>query len=352
LRITIKKIAEVTGVSKSAVDRALKNQGGVSEETRKKVLKTAKELGYTPNSIGRALRLQNETIKFALVSDFRYVDLQVKHGAQRAQSELKDFGVELKTYKAPDVGYEGQVKALCRIKKDDSIKGVILKAKNHAAVSKAIDEVVESGKPVVTVVSDQPGTRRLYYIGQNHYKSGRVAGSLMHIKLMGKGNVIIFEEANSYDSYKNRLRGFRDAISERPGSVSISEVLKINEGAPENYEIALNMLKSHNDVQGIFVTGASHSEIAEALKDVGRSNEIVLIGYDILKGTYKQVKEGAVDFVITQNPYYQGYEAVKVLFNNVFHSIKPQKHTKYMSCNIWEKESIPDDYQEANELFI
>lgn len=53
--ITSKQIAEICGVSRGTVDRAINGRPGVNEETKQKILKKAEELGYTPNFAGRCL---------------------------------------------------------------------------------------------------------------------------------------------------------------------------------------------------------------------------------------------------------------------------------------------------------
>jgi len=56
--ITIKEIAEMAGVSVSAVSFVLNNKKGVSDATRKRVLDVIKENHYTPNVNSRRLILQ------------------------------------------------------------------------------------------------------------------------------------------------------------------------------------------------------------------------------------------------------------------------------------------------------
>jgi LacI family transcriptional regulator len=51
----IKDIARDLGVSSMTVSKALRNQFDISEETRKRVLKRAEELGYQPNLVARGL---------------------------------------------------------------------------------------------------------------------------------------------------------------------------------------------------------------------------------------------------------------------------------------------------------
>ncbi|KAA8818671.1 LacI family transcriptional regulator [Bifidobacterium rousetti] len=53
--ITIADVAKASGVSKSAVSYALNGKAGVSEETRAKVLKLARSMGWKPNSAAKSL---------------------------------------------------------------------------------------------------------------------------------------------------------------------------------------------------------------------------------------------------------------------------------------------------------
>ena len=53
--VRIKDIARDLGVSSMTVSKALRNQFDISEETRKRVIKRAEELGYRPNLVARGL---------------------------------------------------------------------------------------------------------------------------------------------------------------------------------------------------------------------------------------------------------------------------------------------------------
>ncbi|MES2968193.1 MAG: LacI family DNA-binding transcriptional regulator, partial [Pseudomonadota bacterium] len=50
---TLKQVAELAGVSRSAVSRAFTEGASVSAKTRAKVEKAAKTLGYSPNILAR-----------------------------------------------------------------------------------------------------------------------------------------------------------------------------------------------------------------------------------------------------------------------------------------------------------
>ena len=55
-KITLKDIAEVTGLSINSVSRALKDKDSISLETRKMVQQVAKDMGYIPNSLASSMR--------------------------------------------------------------------------------------------------------------------------------------------------------------------------------------------------------------------------------------------------------------------------------------------------------
>ncbi|MBC2600412.1 LacI family DNA-binding transcriptional regulator [Puniceicoccus vermicola] len=52
-RPTILQLAKLTGFSQGAVSRAINGQGGISDATRERILKAAREIGYAPNPSAR-----------------------------------------------------------------------------------------------------------------------------------------------------------------------------------------------------------------------------------------------------------------------------------------------------------
>lgn len=67
---TIKDVAKKCGVSVTAVSYALNGKGEVKEETKNKILKTAEEMGYVPNSFARSLK-NHKTMRVGIfVTDF------------------------------------------------------------------------------------------------------------------------------------------------------------------------------------------------------------------------------------------------------------------------------------------
>lgn len=65
--ITVKEIARLAGVSRGTVDRALKNRGGISEKTKKRILEIAEQYDYKSNIIGKALVYSGKPIHISAI---------------------------------------------------------------------------------------------------------------------------------------------------------------------------------------------------------------------------------------------------------------------------------------------
>ena len=65
-------VAKLAGVSVATVSRALSKPAMVREELRERVLEAARELGYSPNSAARALRLMRTSVIGVLVPTLDY----------------------------------------------------------------------------------------------------------------------------------------------------------------------------------------------------------------------------------------------------------------------------------------
>ena len=54
--VSLKDISEACNVSVATVSKALNNQSDISEKTKARIQKVAKEMGYYPNSAAKALK--------------------------------------------------------------------------------------------------------------------------------------------------------------------------------------------------------------------------------------------------------------------------------------------------------
>ncbi len=66
--VTSQQVAQLAGVSQSAVSRTFTPGASISPATREKVLKAARELGYRPNAIARSLNTARSRIIGVVIS--------------------------------------------------------------------------------------------------------------------------------------------------------------------------------------------------------------------------------------------------------------------------------------------
>ena len=75
---TIKDIARIARLSPTAVSMALNDRSGVSEKSREKIKRIAKDIGYQPNYIAKALiskRSQSIGLIVSTIGDPFYTEL-------------------------------------------------------------------------------------------------------------------------------------------------------------------------------------------------------------------------------------------------------------------------------------
>ena len=70
MAVTIQQIADLAGVSRGTVDRALNNRGRIRPEVAEKIKEIAKELGYQPNMAAKALSTANHALQIGVIIQY------------------------------------------------------------------------------------------------------------------------------------------------------------------------------------------------------------------------------------------------------------------------------------------
>ncbi len=153
----IARLAHELGISTGTVSRALNGKPDVSESTRKRVLETARRLGYAPNHAARALaqgvtRAIGFMIELApeTASTNDYFFMGVFDGMQ---SILREFGLDLLVL--PCASNEDHYTYLERVVSRSAVDGMIL-ASTHR-VDRRIELLQSSGIPFVTLGRSSTG---------------------------------------------------------------------------------------------------------------------------------------------------------------------------------------------------
>ncbi len=147
--VSMKDIANYCGVSVATVSKALNGQTDIGQLTRKKIIAAAKELGYTGNSVARALKT-NRTYNLGIVfEDLQNSGFMHEYFAAILNSfrfEAERFGYDI-TFLNRGVGGEGTSYLQHAVYR--AVDGVVLICADF--FKPQVQELVNSDIPVVTL---------------------------------------------------------------------------------------------------------------------------------------------------------------------------------------------------------
>ena len=97
--VTIEEIAKLSKCSVSTVSKALNGYTDISEKTRKRVLKIAKELGYVPNATAQSLvRKRSNTLGVVYEVEYGLMNLFFSSILEAFRREAMQRGYDICYY--------------------------------------------------------------------------------------------------------------------------------------------------------------------------------------------------------------------------------------------------------------
>ena len=191
--------------------------------------------------------------------------------------------------------------------------GILISVADPEAVDGGIYRAIDAGIPVITIDSDAPASKRLFFIGTNNYQAGLIGGKRLVQELKGKGNVVVFTMP-SQPNLEERFRGYKDAIQNYP-DINIAGVVDIK-GDPRIAFDSTNQILSVEKKQHIdaFVCleALSGKEVASVLNSNGIKGKKI-IAMDTDPETLQWIQKGVIAATISQKPYTMAYLGLKML---------------------------------------
>jgi ribose transport system substrate-binding protein len=191
--------------------------------------------------------------------------------------------------------------------------GILISVANSALLAPEIDAAIAAGIPVLTVDSDAPESKRLYFIGTNNLEAGRLGGHRAAAKLNGKGNVVFFTNPGQ-PNLDQRLKGYEEVFATYPG-IKVIEVADIKGDSGTAMDKATEYLARTGAAKVdafICLESASGKDVGEVFKR-REVKDRLLVAMDLAVGTLLLVQEGTVDSTISQKPYTMGWLGLKAL---------------------------------------
>jgi LacI family transcriptional regulator len=349
--VTLEDIGRALNLSRSTISRAMNMSSLVNEQTRRKVLETAKALGFRPNRAARSLVMNKERhVAVVVFSEPDYFWRELRAGVQRAANELRDYRVHV-NYISTDIADPHEQNRVLRELAGQGIDGIAISPNDPQVVAGAIDELIGGGIPVITVSSDIPQSGRLCYVGCDYYRAGRIAGDLLGRLLNGKGKIAVITFSGAVLSISQRIEGFADAIRSFPG-LAIARQDALSRTGEETYDFVRRLLRDEPEIAGLFVSYGVLEQAGNALRDAGVARKVALIGYDLSEQIATLIRGGVVDATICQEPFNQGYYPVKILSDYLIENRVPPLKTISTKLEIVMRENLPFFENEASSYSL
>src|SRR6202041_3686094 len=264
---------------------------------------------------------------------FVSANLQVPYW-QTAEAGFTKAAQELKV-RAGFLGPQNYDPAAERATLDQAVQkqpsGILLGVTDAALLQESIDKAIAAGIPVVTIDSDAPASKRLFFIGTNNYQVGVTGGERLAKELKGKGNVVVFTMPDQHNM-QDRLRGYKDALEH--AGIKITRVVDIQGDPRIAFDTTTQIIGKEKDQVDAFVCleAQSGKEGAGVLNSYHVTGKFVM-AMDTAPETLHWIQKGGILATIAQKPYTMAFVGMQML-DNLYHHKPPSLETD------WSKDSF------------
>jgi LacI family transcriptional regulator len=307
-RFPLKEIARQSGLSTATIDRAINGRAHVSPQTKARVATAIAELeGQEAQLFARGRRM---FFDFVVEAPDRF-SREIKRAAENVLPRI-GIAVCRPRFVMHEIMDEVDVlQVLERIAKRGS-HGVCLKVRDVPAVRAAVDVLVASGIPVVTLVTDLTTTQRIAYVGLDNQSAGQTAAYLIS-KTVGdiSGTVLTSRSNDQFLGEEEREAAFTLALKRLCPKLRLVDV---SGGGGVPYEALRTLHRTVKDLdhlRAVYSMGGGNQSILNVLEQNGLVPDIY-IAHDLDKDNRALMKAGHLSFVL--------YHDLGVDLGNVFHA--------------------------------
>lgn len=310
MAVTLKDVAQKSGVNVSTVSRALNNSYGVHEETRRHVLKVAARLNYRANQVARGLVTGRSHSIALVISDIRNPFFaEVARGAEDAAFHADRNLVLCNS----DLNAEKQMRYIDWLLAK-RIDGIVMNS--VAPLGPVLQEQLRAAGVPIVLLNLSSADRRFSVGRFSSVVADNVAGGEMAANyLIDLGHVRVIhitgprEHGNFIDRVKGFLRVFRDRGLPKP------EIVYGEHTFAAAYQSATQRLKRDRKITAVF---AGNDVIAFGCirammeKGIRVPEDVSIIGFDNIE--MAQISSPPLT-TIDQPKYETGKAAIEMILN-------------------------------------
>ena len=189
--------------------------------------------------------------------------------------------------------------------------GILISPANPGLLQSDIDAAIAQGIPVITIDTDAPASKRLFFIGTNNYQAGLMGGEAAAKALGGKGAIIVFTMPNQ-TNLNERLAGYRVAFERFPG-IKISRVVDIKGDPRIAFDTTQSIVDKKEPIDGyVCLEALAGKEVAAVLNQNHMSGKTI-VAMDTDPDTIDWIRKGVIAATVAQKPYTMAYFGLEML---------------------------------------
>lgn len=241
---TIKDVAKACGVSYPTVSYVFNNSRPVSQETRELVLRTAREMGYSPNNLARGLVTKRTYTIGVLVNNFHYsTSLRIINAIENAARE-RQYRLLLGIHHGDTDQALGELQEFA----NRSIDGVIYVSSTDDGNPDVVKAIIESSVPAVlaytTVRCDDnaDGKSAIDAVLPDHVEGGRIATD--RLISLGRRRIAFIGSRSTNNATRKRLEGYKKALADNGLAFDSDLIRYARYTAPAGRRAAIDIFRS------------------------------------------------------------------------------------------------------------
>jgi ribose transport system substrate-binding protein len=200
--------------------------------------------------------------------------------------------------------------------------GILVSATDANILGPDIDSAIGQGIPVITIDSDAPDSKRLFFVGTDNFNAGSIGGNLAAKLLGGKGEVVIFT-IGSQANLKDRLNGYKAAFADHAG-IHIQQVIDMNGNSDIAFDNAKKLIDTKAKVDAfICLEALACPAVADVVNRENMVGKMNIVAMDTDPSTVDWVKKGVISATIAQKPWTMAYFGAKLVADLHPHPPKP-----------------------------
>lgn len=328
-QFTLKQISAQSGLSLATVDRAIHQRGNVHPQTEHRIRQAIADLELQQKaSLAKGRTIYIDVI---LHTPERFSEL-VREAFVSQISSFVSFRIQLRFHCYEDLSFS-EIKTLIKKCAVDS-HGIVLKLQHSPEMIPVIEGLIRQRVPVVTIVTDIPGSARLRYIGMDNYSAGKAAALIMSKWLSPEsGTIATIVGSEDFTGEMERCEGFTKAITQFKPDCRIVQLAGGYGIDHQMYDYVNKALEKEKDIIAVYTVGGGNAGILRALDEHGITIR-AFIGHDLDRENRALMQAGKIDVLIEHNLQLDAQNALKTLLE--FHNFLPVNEVQqlYSKVNI------------------